>query len=109
MKVGLVVVADKYATNHCVVGVKGTFVFDLHGDAFAAEEQVELCLADEYFGEPESSGIRYPCDFVLYKPFTDVIINGVAHSPDGKNATQFMVEANIAGRRKKLLAIGDRS
>ncbi len=88
--------------------LKGTFDLEPGGAAAPAEEP--LPLDDEiYEGEPETSALRYPGDYGLFKPRADLLLVGDCVPPGGKTASVLRVEFAV-GRWKKVLAvIGDRT
>ena len=48
-----------------------------------ADRQAGLVMADEYYGEPETSSLKYETDLVLYKKNTDIHVIGNARSGGG--------------------------
>ncbi len=108
MQADLCVAADKDARDYCVVVVKGTFKTNSRGEMSLAEEQRPLVTADEHYGDPATSSIRYECDFALTKPLTDVVVVGKAISPSGQPVTQLGVSLEVQGRKKNLLILGER-
>jgi len=73
-----------------------------------AGEQLPLVTADEHYGSPESTCVRYECDFALDKPLTDVLIVGKAVAPDRSRVQSLAVRLDVEGRSKQLLVHGDR-
>lgn len=56
------------------------------------DEQVPLCEADEFIGEPGRSSTVQESDYAPYKPLCDVLlVNAHAHSPNGEPATRWAV------------------
>jgi hypothetical protein len=108
MLADLAVATDKGARDHCVVVVKGTFLTNLRGELSLAEEQQALVTADEHYGAPETTSVRYECDFALEKPLTDVIVVGKAVAPKGKRVTKLPVRLEVQGRNKDLMVHGER-
>ncbi|WP_075335897.1 DUF2169 family type VI secretion system accessory protein [Archangium gephyra] len=108
MQAGLSVSMDKAGREFCVIVVKGTFSIGADGSTKLADEQAPLVYADEHFGEPASTSIRYECDFAMSKPRTDVIVNGQAVAPGGKRVSSLLVSLEIGHLNKKVLVIGDR-
>ena len=45
---------------------------------------VPLVMADEYFGEPGKTTVKYESDLAPYKPHCDVIVTGSSYAPKGK-------------------------
>jgi hypothetical protein len=108
MQAGICVATDKEARDYCVVVVKGTFKTNARGELSLAEEQRPLVTADEHYGDPATTSIRYECDFALTKPLTDVVVVGKAISPSGQPVTQLGVCLEVQGRKKNLLVFGER-
>ena len=67
-----------------------------------------LTLADEYWGDPAISSIKYPSDVHLTKPSTDVILVGRAWVPQGQQATQLDARLVVAEREATVRVIGNR-
>lgn len=86
--------------------VKATFDLGLNGDI--AEEQVPVCLADEYWGEPGLSSLKYPSEAHLTKPGTDILLIGEACHPQYRRITQLDVTLAVGKLRKTVRVFGDR-
>jgi hypothetical protein len=108
MEAGLSVAIDKESRDHCVAVVKGTFEVDAQGCLRLAKTQRPLVYADEHYGDPASTSIRYECDFALEKPFTDVLVVGKAVAPQGKMHKELAVRLEVQGRSKDILVTGNR-
>ncbi|MFE8598002.1 DUF2169 family type VI secretion system accessory protein [Archangium violaceum] len=108
MQSGLCISTDKEARDHCIVVIKGTFLFDTQGAPRLAEVQRPLIHADEHHGVPEETSILHECDFAMHKPRTDVLVHGHAIAPDGRMVERMLVRLELPGRRKDLLITGDR-
>lgn len=104
----LTVTTDQDARDHCVVVIKGTFKTDPRGVLSLAEEQRPLIAADEHYGDPETTSVRYECDFVPHKPLTDVIVVGNAVAPKGQRVKRLAVALEVQGKRKDLAVHGER-
>ena len=88
------------------VVVKATF--SLGSTISVAEAQRPVVLADEYWGEPGLSSIKYASEAHLTKPATDVVMVGVASAPDRRPMKQLDVTVTVADRRKTIRVFGDR-
>lgn len=108
MTAGLTVMVDRDAREHCVVVVKGTFQTRDDGALSRHPVQQPLAETDVYYGDPTTSCIRYPCDFVLEKPQADVLVVGKAVAPGGKAVRELLVRLEVDGRTKDVLVFGDR-
>ncbi|MEM9454579.1 MAG: DUF2169 domain-containing protein [Myxococcota bacterium] len=108
MEANRTIIADKEARDHCLVVVKGTFDTDPHGHMKLAREQAPLVYADDHYGDPETSSIRYGSDFPLYKPYAEVSVVGFAVPPNGQKATRLGVRLEVEGKAKDISVVGDR-
>jgi hypothetical protein len=88
------------------VVVKGTF--HLHPSLSIAEKQAPITLADEFWGDPTTSSIKYASDIHLSKPSTDVVMNARAWAPNDRAVPQMDVFFSVAERQKQLRVFGDR-
>jgi len=81
--------------------VKGTFA--IHGNRSLAisENQVPIAMADEYWGEPGVSPVKYESDLAVFKPSTDLILLGYAYHPDGRKISRMDVVFGGGSKRKK--------
>lgn len=86
--------------------VKGTF--KLHPALTVADTPVAPALADEYWGDPESSSLKYASELHVGKETTDVVLVGKAWAPRGQPVGETAVAVSVAGRRKVLRVFGDR-
>jgi hypothetical protein len=108
MAAGLSVATDKEGRDHCVVVIKGTYEADPRGELTLSQEQQPLVYADEHYGDPEMTCIRYECDFAPEKPFAEVIVVGKAVAPDGKPVSRLSVRLEVQRRVKQVTVTGDR-
>jgi hypothetical protein len=98
---------DQDGIDTLYVAVKATFT-TADGAARVAEEQRPITFADEYFGEPGQSSVKYGGEAHLLKPATDVVVVGTAHAPGGKPAPSFGLSLSVGRLRKVLRVFGDR-
>jgi hypothetical protein len=105
---GITIATDKYGHEHVLVVAKGTFTINPNGTCTVAKEQHPLVYADEFYGEPGLSSVRYETDFALFKHKTDVILNGSAYSPGGKQAISVDVSLAVGKIQKTIRVFGDR-
>jgi hypothetical protein len=108
MLAGLTMFTDKDGRDWCVVVVKGTFTVAPDGSTRLAEKQAPLVYADEHYGDPAKTSIKYECDFAAFKPRADVLVVGHAVAPKGKKAEQMMVGLEVGPIKKEALVLGDR-
>src|SRR5208283_338597 len=102
MEAGLTVATDKEGRDHCVVVVKGTFDVGDSGHPRPAEKQEPLVLTDLHHGDPASTSIKYECEFAMFKPRADVIVNGQAYAQKGKLVQEVTVALVIGDMRKEI-------
>jgi len=87
--------------------VKATYEIRSGGPLELAPQQRAFVMADEFWGEPAMSSLRYASDLVPEKRGTDVVLVGTAHAPRGR-ATQVDVTLEVGPLRKTVRVIGDR-
>ena len=76
----LSVFADADGVESAYAIVKASFQLHTNG-LVLAEQQVPLIATDLYWDDPLTSSIRYPGEFCLPKPATDVLLMGHAYAP----------------------------
>jgi len=97
--------ADVEGIDTLYVVVKATFV--LGYELALAEEQTPIHMADEYFGDPGESSLKYASDLHLTKPSTDVALVGSAHGPRGKPIDELMTKLSVGELKKQIKVVGD--
>ena len=90
-----------------VIAFKMTFRLKNGYYADLDDEQAGLIMADEYYGEPETSSLKYETDLVLYKRNADIHVIGSA-SPVGGSGTQWMAGIRVGYFSKRLTLSGPR-
>ncbi|MDF1553075.1 MAG: DUF2169 domain-containing protein [Deferrisomatales bacterium] len=98
---------DEAGIDTLYVVVKATF--DLGAGLRVADEQVPPVQADEYWGEPGTSSIKYASEMHLTKPSTDVVLVGQARAPGGRAVQQLDVHLSVAERSKSVRIFGNRT
>jgi hypothetical protein len=71
-----------------------------------AAEPLPIHLCDELF---PSGGLRYPCDLILAKTGTDVIVNGAAYAPSGLAEPAVPVALRVGATHRALRVFGPRT
>jgi uncharacterized protein YjbI with pentapeptide repeats len=85
-------------------------VFPLTQRVLKAKVSPPGVRGDRFIDENDPfSELLYPSDVVPFKPNTDVLVVGDAHAPEGKPVHSMTAGLSIAGIRKSLLVVGDRS
>lgn len=102
----IAVFPNQHGIDTLYVAVKATF--DLGAGVDVAQKQQALRLADEYWGEPGQSSLKYASEVHLSKPTTDVIVIGDACMPDRKPVQQLDVSVSVGGRNKIIRVFGER-
>lgn len=105
-KANITVFPNEQGVDTLYVIVKGTFL--LGHTIQLAEKQRAVALADEYWGEPGLSSLKYASEAHLSKPSTDVVVIGEACAPDQRLVTELDVSIAVEHRRKTLRVFGDR-
>lgn len=106
---GLLPMWNREAQPVALLVVKCTFEVDCDQVTSPAEQQVPLCLADEYYGEPERTSIRAANDLALYKPAVDLAIVGSFYAPPGTAVQQLNAGLMIGKAVRRLQVTGDRT
>jgi hypothetical protein len=103
----MLLVPNEQGIDTLYLMVKATF--ELQGNALrVAEQQCPLVLADEYWGEPGVSSLKYASEMHLLKPGTDVVLVGEAHAPGGRPTSSCLVSVRVGNLHKDIQVIGDR-
>ncbi len=101
----LFLLPDQQGIDTVYVVIKATFT--LLPSVAVAENQVAVCLADEYVGSPGQSSLLYASELHLGKPGTDIALLGHAHPQRGQ-AEELIVSLSVAGQAHDMLVCGDR-
>ena len=72
------VLQDRSGRDLLIVVVKCTYRLPAGRPPMIAEEQAPIRLADDFYGEPGQSSIRYECDLAPRKTGNDVVLLGHA-------------------------------
>jgi hypothetical protein len=100
---------DRDGRELFVVAAKKTFAIPPDGmEAERAEEQIPLVEADQFTGEPGLSAPLHETDYAHRKPMCDVILNGTAYAPRGKQALQLTVGLRVGPMVKAFRVVGNR-
>lgn len=105
-KPAIAIFPDENGIDTLYVLVKATFT--LGANPTVAEEQVPPVFADEYWGEPGASSLKYASDIHLCKPSTDVVLVGQAWATRPPRVPVLDVSLSVAERRKDLRVFGNR-
>ena len=89
-----------------VIVIKASFA--LAPSVQLAEQQRPILAADEFWGEPTSTSLRYPGELHLPKPGTDVIVIAEARAPHEQGVPELDVSVRVADRSKRARVYGER-
>jgi hypothetical protein len=74
-----------------------------------AEEPATLAMEDIYYGQPNTSSVKWESDLAPFKPHCDVVVvNAHAHGPDGKTWASFTCGVQVGDKLKELRITGKR-
>ena len=97
---------DEKGVDTLYVMIKATF--DIGEKIRVSEEQLPFYLADEYWGDPDTSSLKYASELHLTKPGTDVVLVGEACAKDERSSVQLDVMVSVANQSKTVRVFGDR-
>lgn len=99
---------DEKRNDFGVIVLRGTFQIE-HGCRLRLVQQQEpLVMADEYYGDPGVSSLKYESSIAPYKPKTDVVINANAYSPSGNPEKQWTAGVQFGNIKKEFQVTGPR-
>lgn len=78
------ILADKNGLETLFVVSKATFKIGNGNKLEPSEKQANIILADEYYGDPSASSIKYESEIAIKKPKMDIILIGHAYNQGGK-------------------------
>ena len=81
-----------------VAVVKGTFNLANDGTLTLSDEQDEIRMSDQYYGEPNESALQYAADYIPYKPSTDILITGKARSKNNEPLESWKASVLLNGQ-----------
>jgi hypothetical protein len=107
---GMFVVPDERGVDTLYVVAKATFGVRAGGEAVAvAEAQVPVCLADEFWGEAQTSSLKLASEAHLGHDGTDVLITGQLYAPRGRKVPTLDATLRVGPVRMAVRAFGDRT
>jgi hypothetical protein len=100
---------DREGRTLWLVAVKGSYLIKPDGSAVPAPEQVPVRPELKHRGDALATSLLYESDLTFPKAGTDVLLEGHAYAPGGRDATQVDVMMQV-GRIKKIARVwGDRA
>lgn len=92
-----------------IIIAKATYELTPSGRLLLAEEQAPMVFTDLCHGAVNVTSLWHPSDMVPHKPATDVIVNGVAHAPDGQPTRTWLcgvkIEDGAEAKLEKVLRV----
>jgi hypothetical protein len=104
--VRLSVLPDRDGVDTLFMVVKATF--DLVPQLALAENQIPVTMADEHWGDPATSSVKYGSELHLGKPGTDVVLVGQAWAPHKRAVPESGVMVKVGDFKKTIAVVGDR-
>jgi hypothetical protein len=101
-------VQDKDGNKIWMVVVKATYDISPGGQTRLADAQELPLRLGRHFGEPYNSSLIYESDLNGLKPNTDVLVNGCAYAPSGKQVPNVDVQLAVGPIKKRLRVFGER-
>ena len=100
------VIPNEHGKHELIVVVKATF--DSLQALKLAKEMQDIHLKDTFWGEPQTSSLRYANEMHLGKPGTDILMHAHAYAPNGQSVQESNVAINVGQYSLKLKVFGDR-
>ncbi|MDO4641977.1 MAG: DUF2169 domain-containing protein [Neisseria sp.] len=96
-----------------VVVAKVSYEFEINASTGQTElkfapEQTPLIYEDIYYGDTIRTSVKAECDFIIYKPKVDLVVNATAYAPNDELTRQFPVSVQIGDYKKSLAITGKR-
>ena len=98
---------DKKGAEHLIVALKATYSISEKGDLTLAEEQSPIQEGEVFWGEPDSSSIKYEDEIGPMKLSTDVFLRGNAFAPNTGSHTM-LVSFRVGSLSKTAIVFGER-
>lgn len=90
--------------------VKRTYDLNRDDRCTSSEIQLPLLSSDKFFnnGDPVTACCEFESDYIPYKPYADVVLNGKAHAPSNKPVPSLLCSIIFGDQKKSIQVIGDR-
>ena len=99
---------DRDGRTYDVVAVKGSFDIVDERRLKIAQEQEPIAVADEYYGEVNTTSVSREGEIKPYKERTDVVVVGDSHAPRGRPVPSWFAEVRLGALSKALRVHGPR-
>lgn len=102
---------DKEGWESVTLIIKGTFrvVREKPVEPEAPDDQLDFVMADEFWGDPGESPVKYESDLAPFKPSTDVVLLGFARDMNGRPTRRADFALSVGNLLKKGTVSGDRA
>ena len=101
---------DFNGEENLLVVIKGTYNIPKAGEELnLADLQLPFARQNIFTGDPCFSSLKYGSDFVLVKPYCDVILHGKAYAPKRKPVKKLRVRLAVSTIDKTFNVVGNRS
>lgn len=110
LQAGYTLGLDPDGRERLVVVAKGTFTIPAMdgGSCMPHPEPAPLIEADVFADEPGLSAPLAESDYAPFKPKCDVLLNGSAYAPKGRQAHRIVVSLKVGSLAKSIHVVGDR-
>ncbi|MBI1322096.1 DUF2169 domain-containing protein [bacterium] len=99
---------DEKCQDFGVIVLRGTFSIEEGKRLRLVQKQEPLVMADDHYGEPGISSIRFESSIAPYKPKTDVLVNATTYSPSGKPESKWLAGIQFGNVKKLIQVTGPR-
>lgn len=89
--------------------LKRSYTVGDDGRCLRAAQDRKILPADKHYDDPMNSSVEFAADFVPFKIATDVVVNAVAHAPNGRPTTELLASVMVGAARKDVRVVGDRT
>ena len=95
---------DKDGNEVATIIVKGTFALGarMKVEPLPLDQQVDVTMADEHWGEPGRSPVKQESDLAIFKPATDIMMTGYARHPRKSRIKRVEVSLKVGTCSKAL-------
>ena len=100
---------DVKGRDHLVIVIKASWQIPLAGQRPRPIAPGPLLPADDFYGEPGMSAMRYGSDFARFKPRCDILLDASAHAPEGEAVRELLVGFKFGKLQKGLKVLGPRT
>lgn len=101
-----VILPDAAGMDCLIPIVKASFSLELRPKI--VQHSLDWLHSDRHYGDPDASSLQYPADYMLLKPATDIIVQGLALAPDDLPVQSMDVSVRVGDVYKRVTVLGDR-